>query len=67
MTDNYVLVTGGSHNIGKAISKRLSEDGFRVLILDITDPLHEHFSEFYKVDLSDADAAKSCLAELTAK
>ena len=67
MTDNYVLVTGGSHNIGKAISKRLTEDGFRVLILDITDPLHEHFSEFYKVDLSDADAAKFCLAELTAK
>ena len=46
MTDNYVLVTGGSHNIGKAISKRLTEDGFRVLILDITDPSHEHFSKF---------------------
>ena len=67
MTNNYVLVTGGSHNIGKAISKRLTEDGFRVLILDITDPSHEHFGEFYKVDLSDSATAKSCLAELTAK
>lgn len=67
MADNYVLVTGGSHNIGKAISKRLTEDGFRVIVLDITDPSHEYFGEFQKIDLSDANEAKACLAELTAK
>ena len=46
MTEKYVLVTGGAQNIGKAISKRLTEDGFQIIILDIKEPSHEYFTEF---------------------
>jgi NAD(P)-dependent dehydrogenase (short-subunit alcohol dehydrogenase family) len=34
----YVLVTGASRNIGKAISSRLKNDGYDILMLDIVDP-----------------------------
>jgi 3-oxoacyl-[acyl-carrier protein] reductase len=67
MTEKYVLVTGGAQNIGKAISKRLTEDGFQIIILDIKEPSHEYFTEFNKIDLSDAATVQSCLAELSAK
>lgn len=65
MTETYALVTGGAHNIGKAICQRLNADGIKVIILDITDPDHDHFDLFHKVDLSDATEAKACLAEIT--
>jgi NAD(P)-dependent dehydrogenase (short-subunit alcohol dehydrogenase family) len=67
MTEKYILVTGGAQNIGKAISKRLTEDGFQIIILDIKEPSHEYFTEFNKIDLSDAATVQSCLAELSAK
>ena len=67
MTENHVLVTGGAHNIGKAICQRLTEDGLRVIVLDISEPDHEHFVEFHKIDLSNAVEARSCVTALAEK
>ncbi len=64
MTNTYALVTGGAHNIGAAICKRLTEDGCKVIVLDISDPGHDHFDVFHKVDLSDVEEAKACLSDV---
>ena len=38
---DYALVTGGSRNIGGAIARRLTADGFKVIVLDIVKPEHD--------------------------
>ncbi len=60
---DFALVTGGSRNIGGAISRRLTEDGFRVIVLDIVPPEHDDLELFLPVDLSDAAATTAALAE----
>ncbi|WP_029003534.1 SDR family NAD(P)-dependent oxidoreductase [Azorhizobium doebereinerae] len=60
---DFALVTGGSRNIGGAISRRLSEDGFRVIVLDIVPPEHDDLELFLQVDLSDATATAGALAQ----
>lgn len=60
---DFALVTGGSRNIGGAISRRLSEDGFRVIVLDIVPPEHDDLELFLQVDLSDAAATARALAQ----
>lgn len=54
--EHSALVTGGSRGIGAGISKRLRDDGFKVIIADQIDPQHEQFDEFIRVDLSDPEA-----------
>jgi NAD(P)-dependent dehydrogenase (short-subunit alcohol dehydrogenase family) len=65
MHDNYVLVTGGSQNIGAAICQRLHDEGLKVIVLDIVEPVHDVSSEFYQVDLSDVEATQTILNDLT--
>ncbi len=60
---DFALVTGGSRNIGGAISRRLTEDGFRVIVLDMVPPEHDALELFLPVDLSDAAATAAALAE----
>jgi len=60
---DFALVTGGSRNIGGAISRRLTEDGFRVIVLDVVPPEHDALELFLPVDLSDAAATAAALAE----
>ncbi len=62
----HALVTGGSHNIGKAICERLTADGIPVIVLDNSPPDHDSYDVFHHVDLSDARATTQCLAEITA-
>jgi 3-oxoacyl-[acyl-carrier protein] reductase len=62
---DYAVVTGGSGNIGGAIAKRLSLDGFKVVILDYIEPTFDGFHEFLKVDLTDADLTAGALAKLS--
>ncbi|HCR98937.1 MULTISPECIES: SDR family NAD(P)-dependent oxidoreductase [Halomonas] len=63
---NYVLITGGSRNIGGAIAKRLSEDGLRVVVVDRIQPEHEYAEKFIEVDLADAIATENKIIEFTA-
>ena len=63
---NYVLITGGSRNIGGAIAKRLSEDGLRVVVVDRIEPEHEYAEKFIEVDLADAIATENKIIEFTA-
>ena len=65
MTQSCAIVTGGGRNIGQAISLRLQAAGFRVFALDIAKPEEESLKADARiVDLSDAEAARSVVADL---
>jgi 3-oxoacyl-[acyl-carrier protein] reductase len=65
MREICAVVTGGARNIGGAISRRLRDDGFRVIVLDIEDPEDEEFrADARRVDLSDLAAAEAAFAEI---
>ena len=42
MGDRVAIVTGGANGIGKACARRLSEDGFLVVIADIDVLIFHH-------------------------
>ena len=64
--DDWALVTGGSRSIGGGIYRRLTEDGYKVLILDREAPDHEAHSAFIQVDLMDEGATAAALDEALA-
>jgi NAD(P)-dependent dehydrogenase (short-subunit alcohol dehydrogenase family) len=67
MTQRCAVVTGGARNIGQAIGRRLQQDGFRVIALDIVTPEEPSLQEdAHIVDLSDAAATATVLAGLAA-
>lgn len=67
MTQPHAVVTGGARNIGAAISRRLQADGFRVTVLDITEPEDADLrADARRVDLSDRAAAEAAFAEIAA-
>jgi 3-oxoacyl-[acyl-carrier protein] reductase len=65
MTQEHVLVTGGSNGIGKAVIQRLSADGYATLNLDIAEPQNVSPGEtFIQIDLTDTDALAGVLADI---
>ncbi|MCC5902162.1 MAG: SDR family oxidoreductase [Halomonas sp.] len=59
------VVTGGARNIGQAISLRLQQDGYRVIVVDIVAPEADSLqADAYQVDLADADATKRVMEEI---
>lgn len=67
MTQVCAVVTGGARNIGQAISLRLQEDGFRVIVLDVEEPEQDSLrADARRVDLSDRTAAEAAFAEIAA-
>jgi 3-oxoacyl-[acyl-carrier protein] reductase len=63
----FALVTGGSRNIGGAISRRLAEDGYRVISLDRVPPEEPSRIEWTEVDLADPRATEQAVAALLAR
>ena len=51
--EDFAVVTGGARNIGAAIARRLSEDGFKIIVIDRVEPEHTHVDAFVEADLSD--------------
>ncbi|GGF71485.1 oxidoreductase [Azorhizobium oxalatiphilum] len=63
---DYVLLTGGARNIGAAIAQRLTDDGLRVIVLDVVPPEHDALDSFFPVDLSDLEGTQDVLAKAVA-
>jgi NAD(P)-dependent dehydrogenase (short-subunit alcohol dehydrogenase family) len=59
------VVTGGARNIGQAIGRRLLQDGYRVIALDIVEPEEDALrADSRIVDLSDRAATETALADI---
>lgn len=64
----YVLITGASRGIGRAIAKRLIADGMHVINFDKIAPKESFTHEnFYEVDVSNETVLRSALIEATLK
>jgi 3-oxoacyl-[acyl-carrier protein] reductase len=65
MDHNKVLVTGASGGIGRAIAKRLTDDGYQVINLDRVKPKTcVKGEQFIEVDLMDVKATREAMAQL---
>jgi len=67
MSDDFVLVTGGARGIGEGISRRLIDDGYRVIVFDIVEPDAELDVEFHQVDLMNVDETRGALDSVIAQ
>ena len=64
--EDFAVVTGGARNIGAAIARRLSQDGFRIIVIDRIEPDHTHVDAFVQADLSDIRKLADVLAPVFA-
>ena len=61
----HAVITGGAHNIGLGIARRLREDGWRVFVLDIAEPEDPALrGDAQQVDLSDPEATTAALRNI---
>ena len=67
-TREYVLVTGASRGIGRAILQRLIADGMHVINFDKESPKKiGEYETFVEVDVSDEKVLRNALSEITSK
>lgn len=65
MCEQWAVVTGGACNIGRVISRRLADDGFKVIVTDIVPPEDPDLrTHAVLVDLSDRAAAVVAFAQV---
>lgn len=62
--DKIALVTGGAGVIGAAIARRLTDEGARVVISDITAPEAIEAAQFVAADVSDAVQVRDLIARV---
>lgn len=68
MDQKWAVVTGGARNIGQAIGRRLLDDGFRVVALDVLTPQDPDLqADAMQVDLSDRMVAEQVFAQIAAQ
>ncbi|MCW2241712.1 SDR family NAD(P)-dependent oxidoreductase [Azospirillum canadense] len=58
----WAVVTGGNRNIGAGIARRLTEDGYQVIVASRTPPEHDFHAAYVPLDLADPEAAAAALA-----
>src|SRR5689334_15755307 len=64
MKDRVVIVTGAAAGIGLATARRFAEEGCRVASWDVKDGEAQSGGCFRKVDVANADAVESAVAEV---
>ena len=67
MKNDYVLITGGSKGIGAGIVKRLLQEDYKMIILDIEEPENNENVMYFKVDLHDLSRTEEVLAEVCSR
>ena len=64
----YVLITGASRGIGRAIAVRLTQDGYRVINLDKSAPLSLLAGEeFQQIDITDSNTLSALLKDISSR
>jgi len=59
LQDKVAVVTGGAKGIGGCISQLFSKEGAKVVAVDMNEPIYEDPNvEYYKLDVTDADACE---------
>ena len=67
-SQKYVLITGASRGIGRAIAVRLIQDGYRIINLDkIAPPSLLVGEEFHQIDITDSNALNALVKEITGR
>ena len=66
--NKYLIVTGASSGIGRAVARRLIQDGYHILNLDRVAPAEMLDRErYFNIDLADTEGLTACLDMLTSQ